>query len=177
MRAVLLAFVAGVLVLCASDVRAQSWGERPADFDAVQVPVDEPARLAEPLEIEYPDAAVRRRLEGVVMIAVAIDRKGVLVYAEVRRSSGHAVLDSAALVAVRRADFRAAKRGGARVDSRVSIPIEYRLAGGETWDVEKTSDELKQDARDLERSKQMLDEERARIDAEIRRLRDSLRTK
>ncbi len=175
MRALLVA--AWMFVLCAPLTRAQSWGERPSDFDAVQVPVDEPARLAEPLEIEYPDAAVRRRLEGVVIVAVAIDRSGVLVYAEVRRSSGHAVLDSAALVAVRRADFRAAKRGGERVASRASIPIEYRLAGGETWDVEKTPDELKQDTREIEQSKQMIDAERARIDAEIRRLRDSLRTK
>ncbi|MFW6162471.1 MAG: energy transducer TonB, partial [Planctomycetota bacterium] len=50
--------------------------------------------------------------------------------AEVRvaRSSGHAVLDEAAVAAVRRWRFTPARAGGAAVTAEVEIPIRFRLS-------------------------------------------------
>jgi protein TonB len=62
-----------------------------------------------------------------VTISAFIDETGVVVSAEVLSSSGHAVLDQAALDAVRRALFDPAERGARPVSSRLIIPFRFRL--------------------------------------------------
>ena len=54
--------------------------------------------------LNYPDEARRRRLEGQVVISVAIRRDGTVERAEVVDSSGHPLLDQAALRIVRLAE-------------------------------------------------------------------------
>ena len=53
----------------------------------------------------YPEEALQMSMTGSVVIAYVIDRDGRLVRAEIDRSSGHSLLDQAALRAVRRARF------------------------------------------------------------------------
>ncbi|MDT8323389.1 MAG: energy transducer TonB [Bacteroidota bacterium] len=167
-----------LLLLCALPavdavaLHAQQFGERPAAFDAVQTPTDEAAELIDPLEVEYPDSALRSGMEGVALIAVWIDERGYAVYGELRESSGHALLDSLALRAVRRGNFKAARRAGKNVASRVSIPVEFRLRRDEeNYDATKSGEQLQQEAEELRRAKQMLEEERLRLEEELRRLK------
>lgn len=51
--------------------------------------------------LNYPDEALRRRLSGRLIVNVLIDRNGEVVNAEIAESSGHQVLDDAALRIVR----------------------------------------------------------------------------
>jgi protein TonB len=53
----------------------------------------------------YPDDALQMGMTGSVVLVYVIDRDGRLVRAEIERSSGHSLLDQAALRAVRRARF------------------------------------------------------------------------
>jgi TonB family protein len=155
-----------------SPLFGQQFGERPGGFDAAQAPTDEAAALVDPLEVEYPDSALRSGMEGVALIAVWIDERGYAVYGELRESSGHAVLDSIALRAVRRGNFKAARREGKNVASRVSIPVEFRLRRAEEeYDAAKSGEELQEEAEELRRAKQMLEEERLRLEEELRRLK------
>lgn len=55
----------------------------------------------------YPDDALQMGMTGNVVIVYVIDRDGRLVRAEIERSSGHSLLDQAALRAVRRSRFEA----------------------------------------------------------------------
>ncbi len=166
-----------VAVLCAFPVSSMaqeplSHGTRPSGFDSVQEPTERPAALLDGLEVTYPESAHKQRLEGVSIIAAWIDRQGYVPYAEVHESSGHRFLDSIALRAVVRGDFRAAQRNGRTVGSRVTIPVEFRLQRDEDqYDAVKSEEQLRQEAEELRRARQMIEEERIRLEEEIRRLK------
>jgi periplasmic protein TonB len=76
----------------------------------------------------YPRTARRSGLEGVVKVAAMVDASGVVTSVEVFASSGHVVLDEAALEAIRRAIFAPALLGGTPVPCRVVVPIRFKLA-------------------------------------------------
>lgn len=78
-------------------------------------------------EPRYPEAARRRGIEGVVELEVLVLSDGGAGSVRVARSSGSALLDEAALVAVRAWRFRPAVRAGEPVDSTVIIPIRFHL--------------------------------------------------
>lgn len=76
---------------------------------------------------EYPQLAKQMRQEGLVILLVEIDQKGMPVQVEVKQSSGHQLLDRAALKAVRQWRFQPELRGDLPVKSRVAIPVRFRL--------------------------------------------------
>ncbi len=171
-----------VLLLCTLPVHAQEttsrFGTRPVDFDDVQHPTDQPAELVEPLEVQYPDSALRRGWEGVAVVAAWIDRRGDVVYGELRESSGHPPLDNIALNAVRRGYFKSARRDGLNVGSRVTIPVEFRLRRAEeNYDAGKSEEQLQQEAGELRRAREMLEEERLRLEEELRLLKEQQKKK
>jgi protein TonB len=75
----------------------------------------------------YPSLARRRGYEGQVLIQVALRADGRAAQVEVKKSSGHRVLDEAALAAVREWRFLPAHRGGQPVTATVNVPISFRL--------------------------------------------------
>lgn len=150
-----------------------AYGTRPVDFDAVQTSTDSPAALLQPLELDYPETAVKARLEGVVLVAGWIDAKGYVRYAEVVEGSGFAMLDSAALKAAVDGNFRPAQRGGKPVASRVNMPVEFRLRRmEEDFDAAKTPEQLQQEKGELRRAKEMLEAEQRKLEEELRLLRE-----
>ena len=169
-----------LLLLIASALHAQevrdaviSFGIRPDDFDRTQSPTDTPVGFAEPLEVRYPETAVRLRIEGITIVAAAIDGGGSVTYAEVRSSSGNAMLDSAALDAVIRGYYKAARRDGKAVESRITIPVEFRLGGNaERYQSDKTPEQLMREKQELEKAKEMLEDEERRLQEEIRILKE-----
>ena len=78
----------------------------------------------------YPAVAIRRGYEGSVLLNVRVLPNGKPEEVTIFRSSGHKVLDKAALKAVKRWKFVPAQRGFKAVSSWVKVPIEFRLEGG-----------------------------------------------
>ncbi len=76
---------------------------------------------------EYPQLAREMHQEGLVMLMVEINQKGMPVKVEVKQSSGYQLLDQAALKAVRHWRFQPERRGDMPVESRVAIPVRFRL--------------------------------------------------
>lgn len=75
----------------------------------------------------YPEAARRMGVEGATFLKVRIREDGLVGEVLVTRSAGHALLDQAAVEAVRRWRFEPARRGAEPVAVWVSLPIRFRL--------------------------------------------------
>jgi protein TonB len=72
-------------------------------------------------------------MEGVVLLDVLVAPDGRAAEVRLARSSGHPQLDDSAVRTVReRWRFIPARRAGAAVESRVTVPIRFRLSGVET---------------------------------------------
>jgi len=81
----------------------------------------------------YPLAARRARLEGVVQLHVTLLPDGRLVDARVAQSSGHSVLDQAALDLLAHAAPLPAAFGGTRTERiELELPIVYRMRSSST---------------------------------------------
>lgn len=75
----------------------------------------------------YPVQARRRQWQGTVLLAVSVSATGRAVDIQVKTSSGHAVLDDAALKAVRAWEFEPARVGRVAVESRIEVPVRFQL--------------------------------------------------
>ncbi len=106
---------------------------RPAPAAAPPKPRPPPERLAgEALDrtlerlsqtLLYPPEAVRRGLQGEVVVMLELDAGGVVVAASVASGSGHAILDEAALAAARRLGTLAPSLAG----RAILLPVRFRL--------------------------------------------------
>jgi protein TonB len=76
---------------------------------------------------EYPYLARQRHWEGRVWLLATVSVQGLVSDLEVAESSGYAVLDKSAVQTVRRWRFLPATRAGIPVESRVKVPVEFRL--------------------------------------------------
>ncbi|MBL4613453.1 MAG: energy transducer TonB [Magnetovibrio sp.] len=75
----------------------------------------------------YPRIALRRGMQGLVLLSVEVSAKGQPVAVLVKKSSGYVLLDKAAKKAVRIWRFAPATRGGLPVSARVDVPIRFSL--------------------------------------------------
>jgi protein TonB len=75
----------------------------------------------------YPAAARQRGLQGRVILHVEVSTLGAPLRVNVLTSSGHAILDEAALRAVSAWRFIPATRGGTPIVAAVDVPIQFRL--------------------------------------------------
>jgi len=87
-----------------------------------------PARYASCPAPVFPAEARKARLSGTVLLLVQIDERGRPLSITLRQTSGHAILDTAALRAVRAWRFEPAQRDGKPVDARLEIPIRFALS-------------------------------------------------
>lgn len=76
---------------------------------------------------EYPAAALRQGLEGLVRLDLEIGADGRVGRVTLVQSSGHSVLDRAAAEAVQRWRFAPARRGGEPIPSRLLVPVRFLL--------------------------------------------------
>lgn len=90
----------------------------PASFDAAYLHNPAPA---------YPRSSRQRGDEGKVVLRVHVLGDGTADAVDVAESSGHPRLDDAARETVRSWRFMPARRGEARVDSWLRVPILFRL--------------------------------------------------
>jgi len=75
----------------------------------------------------YPYLARARAEEGQVVVRVEVNAAGGVRAIAIARSSGFALLDEAALGAVRQWRFEPARRSGAAVAATLDVPISFRL--------------------------------------------------
>ena len=87
-----------------------------------------PARYAVCPPPVFPSEARKARLSGTALLFVQIDARGRPLNVTLRRSSGHAILDTAALRAVRGWRFEPARRDGKPVEARLEIPVRFALS-------------------------------------------------
>ncbi len=79
-------------------------------------------------EPEYPRAAERKGLEGIVRLLVTVGLDGQPLAVEISVSSGYAILDNAAVDAVMNTwTFNPATRDGLPVESTVEVPLIFQI--------------------------------------------------
>ena len=93
---------------------------------------DESIQEARPIYREnpkprYPESARRRGDQGTVLLEVLVDESGKVEALSLFKSSGHNILDKAALSAVERWRFNPGLRGRDKVKMWVRIPIRFHL--------------------------------------------------
>jgi protein TonB len=96
----------------------------------VDEPVTEPKGYAGYLRNpapDYPPAAQKRGLEGKVVLKVHVLATGQPDNVTVARSSGHQILDDAALKAVTQWAFAPARRGQTPIDGWVQVPLTFKI--------------------------------------------------
>ena len=75
----------------------------------------------------YPRTARRRGWEGEVLLLVQVNKTGQVLNAQISRSSGHNILDQAALKAVRDWHFHAARLNDQPVKTEVIVPVRSEI--------------------------------------------------
>jgi protein TonB len=75
----------------------------------------------------YPETARENGWEGVVMLSVSVGAGGEALSVSISKSSGHGLLDAAAVDAVRRWRFEPARRAGVPIAATALVPIRFRL--------------------------------------------------
>lgn len=105
----------------------------PAPQAADTAPVTEPDYKAAYLNnrLVYPLAARRMGLQGRVVLSVEVLADGTAGQINVLQSSGHEVLDRAALESVRSWRFSPASRAGQPFTKTFTVPIQFLLQGSE----------------------------------------------
>ena len=75
----------------------------------------------------YPSIARRKGYEGTVVLKVLVNPKGKVADCRMFRSSGHSVLDEAAIRSIRNWLFEPGMRGEKKVEMWVKVPIRFQL--------------------------------------------------
>lgn len=83
--------------------------------------------LKEPIVVEYPELANKRKKQGVIMLKLGINARGLVENIEILSSTGFKLLDEAAIKAVKAAKFIPAQIDGEAVFSTSEIKFEFKL--------------------------------------------------
>ena len=76
---------------------------------------------------EYPASARKRRLQGVVLLAVHVSAGGRAESVAIKKSSGFEALDEAAIKAVRGWTFKPARLGDTAIPADIEVPVRFKL--------------------------------------------------
>jgi protein TonB len=137
-----------VLLLCSSGLFAQTTVETPAAGEEIQKPNDqlviqdkqkkEPPAAAEydqapemvkQIQPDYPDEAVKNRLEGLVWVSLWIDESGKVAQAKVTKTDNE-VFNQAAIDAGKQWIFKPAIAKGKPIAVWVTVPFRFTLFDG-----------------------------------------------
>lgn len=105
-----------------SDSTAKSKNISSAETD----PIFEAEYLNNPTPF-YPYRAKKEGLQGKVLVAVLVKVDGTPASVQISSSSGHSILDEAAILAVKKWRFIPAKRNGEFIQASVIVPIEFKI--------------------------------------------------
>jgi len=99
---------------------------KPPSLSEVEVILVHPKYAENPKPL-YPGEARKKGFQGEVVLKVEVLSNGLVGQVEVKKSSGHEILDRSALSAVKQWKFFPAKRGETTISSWVNIPIKFQL--------------------------------------------------
>ncbi|MCZ6835248.1 MAG: TonB family protein [Planctomycetota bacterium] len=105
----------------------QTKTQSPAPSVPVQSGAENGAEAQDLPRPDYPSRSIRRGQEGVVLVKVQVLANGRVGEVKVHTSSGHRLLDKAALDAARKGRFQPARRDGVPYTSHVVVPFEFKL--------------------------------------------------
>ena len=100
---------------------------QPDDAGGGPLVIRAPRYRRPPRPPQYPARAVDLGLTGTVMVRALVSPDGDTQETRLWRSSGHPLLDAAAIAAVRRWAFEPARHGGRAVPAWVEVPVHFRL--------------------------------------------------
>jgi protein TonB len=100
----------------------------PATSDWDYSPPDHTAACLKNPELLYPAAARERSMEGSVLLEVLVSAGGNPLIMKIKKSSGHPILDTAALWSMEQWRFEPARRNGRAVEALVEVPIHFGRA-------------------------------------------------
>ncbi|GEA51915.1 cell envelope biogenesis protein TonB [Vibrio inusitatus NBRC 102082] len=89
--------------------------------------VEKPTFSAKPTPVSYPRLAQKRGWQGSTLVEIWINEEGKQIKQTVVNSSGHRLLDKAALNAVSEWQFQRRNEQGQRIAYRVQVPINFQL--------------------------------------------------
>lgn len=89
--------------------------------------VTQPSFKIKPVQPKYPRIAKRKGMQGQVLIEIWLDENGLQIKQIILQSSGHQVLDDAAMRAIKAWRFNGHKAEGIALAHRVRIPIRFNL--------------------------------------------------
>ncbi|MGD8116128.1 MULTISPECIES: energy transducer TonB [unclassified Vibrio] len=95
--------------------------------NAQPVMVTKASFLTKPTAPKYPRLAKKRRLEGVVLYEVWLDKNGNQVKQVLISSSGATILDQSALDAIKTWQFTPQSVDGQQIAHRIQIPVRFKL--------------------------------------------------
>jgi TonB family protein len=75
----------------------------------------------------YPASAKRMGIEGEVILLVVVQENGLPAEINIHQSSGFAILDESAILAVKKWQFVSAKQNGKNIRASVLVPIKFQL--------------------------------------------------
>lgn len=101
--------------------------DSPALKPALPKMIEKVTFSARPSPIKYPRSAKRRNLEGLVLVEVWLNKLGQQTQQLIVTSSGHEVLDAAALKAIREWQFSRQQSNGQAIAYRIQVPINFEL--------------------------------------------------
>ncbi|MCP5113414.1 MAG: energy transducer TonB [bacterium] len=82
--------------------------------------------------LRFPEKAKRRGIEGQLMLEVRVDNRGNVAGISIKKSSGHRILDSEAVSAVKSWKFEPAKNAAGRaVATTIAVPVKFGYADAE----------------------------------------------
>lgn len=99
------------------------------ELTAIPAPV---IRKARPLYLvnpppRYPRSAKKRGYQGIVKLKVLVGQNGKVGELKVIKSSGHTILDKAAMASVKKWEFKPASRGDENFAMWIEVPIRFQL--------------------------------------------------
>ena len=75
----------------------------------------------------YPASAKHNNVQGKVLVNVLVSASGKAAKVDISRSSGYAILDQAALDAIKQWRFIPASRSGHSVEASVVVPVDFKI--------------------------------------------------
>ena len=111
--------------IAASRVPAAESGPAMAELPVI-LPRADAAYLKNPPP-KYPRIMLRRGIEGTVLVSAQVLDDGRCRHVKLKESSGHQLLDEAALSAVKSWQFVPARKGDIKIVAWVDIPVEFRI--------------------------------------------------
>ncbi len=89
--------------------------------------LDEGVRAIDLPQPRYPRRSVRLGHEGTAIVEVHVLASGQISRVKLRRSSGHRLLDDAAIEAAKLGRYAPASTNGAPIDAVISVPYEFKI--------------------------------------------------